>query len=104
MRFEGDMEIKGFIDVPLSEFFTFHVCTTFYVCFRRDGAVFKATVRSGSKEEEERPDSRACCQLSRGLSRKSATHLCSKSSTWPAGTFVSGPWGRPASASLFLAH
>ena len=30
MRFEGDMEIKRFIDVPLSEFFTFHVYTTFY--------------------------------------------------------------------------
>jgi hypothetical protein len=29
MRFEGDMEIKRFIDVPLSEFFTFHVYTTF---------------------------------------------------------------------------
>ena len=73
MRFEGDMEIKRFIDVPLSEFFTFHVYTTFYVRFRRDGFVFKATVRRASKEEGESPDTRACCQLSRGLFRKSAT-------------------------------
>ena len=70
------MEAKRFIDVPLAEFFTFHVYTTFSGSdFLLNGFVFKATVRSASKEEGESPDTRAYCQLSRGLLSKSATYL-----------------------------
>jgi hypothetical protein len=77
MRFEGDMEIKRFIDVPLTEFFTFHVYTTFTSDFAGMASSSKLQYGAHSKEEGESPDTRACFQPSRGLFRKSATHLCS---------------------------
>ena len=72
MRFEGDMEIKRFIDVHFRILYV--PCVGHFPrLISRDGSVFKVIIRSASKGEGESPDIRASPQLSRGLFSKSAS-------------------------------
>jgi hypothetical protein len=75
------MEIKRFIDVPLSEFFTFHVYTTFTSDFAGMASSLKLQYVAHPRSRKS-PDTRACCQLSRGLFGKECDRSFVQAGIW----------------------